>query len=259
MRKLADNLMVFVIIVLGVIISLVILGPNLIPQDISKDNTQETIQVEISEASVKPFTEYAVAHADSTEINYMKISYTEQESVEEVQIEEINEPDKTEEMPKQEEVEEDNEFRTRCKMTYAEAGLEDVEGQIAVAAVILNRQNSSKFPDTLEGVITQSGAFSSVRNGEVYIMTANPYVLEYEDIPERTIEATQRALNGEDPTEQLLWEEAVRLGLDPEEYAAGGALFFYNPNACSDEALQQRANIQCKVQIGNHIFYKVWG
>ena len=150
------------------------------------------------------------------------------------------------------------EFETRCKLTYAESGNQDYEGQVAVAAVILNRQASENFPDTFEGVMTQKGAFSSVKNGNVYIMTSKPYVIEYEKIPEKTIKATQDALNGYDPTEELLWQEAVRLGLDPEKYAEGGALFFYNPKYCSESALMERNSIKCKVQIGDHIFYKVW-
>ena len=150
------------------------------------------------------------------------------------------------------------EFEDRCRLTYAESGLEPEEGQVAVAATILNRQYSSEFKADGDFYKTMNNGFSSVRNGEIYIMTSNPYVLDYEDVPEKTIRATERALNGEDPTEQLLWEEAVRLGLDPEVYAAGGAKFFYNPNACSEAALAERASIKCKVQIGNHIFYKVW-
>lgn len=153
----------------------------------------------------------------------------------------------------------EEEFQNRCRMTYAEAGLELMEGQIAVQAVIINREETPEFPDSFEEVINQSGAFSSVHDGEIYIMTYNPYVLDYEDIPDITLEATQRALEGEDPTEQLLWDEAVRLGLNPEEYAAGGALYFYNPDACSEFALRERDNIKCRVRIGNHVFYKVWG
>ena len=153
-------------------------------------------------------------------------------------------------------IERNEEFRDRCRINFAESGNQSLEGQIAVAATILNREQSSLFPDTFYDVINQSGQFSTVRRGEIY---ANGYVVLYEDIPDRTIEAVEHALNGEDPTEQLLWDEAVRLGLDPEKYAAGGALFFYNPYACGEEELAARECIKVKVCIGDHIFFKVWG
>lgn len=39
------------------------------------------------------------------------------------------------------------------------------EGRVMIAVTILNRQMSSRFPDTITGVLTQSGQFSTVRNG----------------------------------------------------------------------------------------------
>lgn len=249
-----DNLMVLVVVTIGIMISLLILGPYLVPKR-NENTVKETTEI----------TQTAHAGANSI-VNATMIYPSEEAKVVEEDFASSNEAETTEtEIEKENGTESESEatyyseFQDFCRLTYAESGLEQIEGQIAVAAVIINRQENSKFPDTYEGVMNQSGAFSSVRNGEIYIMTSNPYVLDYEDIPDKTIEATQRALSGEDPTEELLWNEAVRLGLDPEEYAAGGALFFYNPQACSDEALAERANIKCKVQIGNHIFYKVWG
>ena len=253
-----DNLMVLVVVTIGIMISLLILGPYLVPKR-NENTVKETTEI--------THQEFATAHAGANSIvNATMIYPSEEAKVVEEDFASSNEAETTEtEIEKENGTESESEatyyseFQDFCRLTYAESGLEQIEGQIAVAAVILNRQGNSKFPDTFEGVMNQSGAFSSVRNGEIYKMTSNPYVLDYEDIPDKTIEATQRALSGEDPTEELLWNEAVRLGLDPEEYAAGGALFFYNPQACSDEALAERANIKCKVQIGNHIFYKVWG
>jgi len=153
-------------------------------------------------------------------------------------------------------IERDEEFQDRCRINFAESGNQSLEGQIAVAATILNREQSSSFPDTFYGVINQSGQFSTVTDGEIY---AYGYKVYYKNIPDETIEAVERALNGEDPTEQLLWDEAVRLGLDPEIYAAGGALFFYNPYACGEEGRAARECIKVKVRIEDHIFYKVWG
>ncbi len=182
----------------------------------------------------------------------------EAESEEPVKAEPEQEPEVEQQVQEVQDYSETKEFQDRCRLTYAESGLEDEIGQVAVAATILNRQYSPEFHADGNFYNVMNNGFSSVHDGEIFIMTSNPYVLYYEDVPERTIRATERALNGEDPTEQLLWEEAERLGLDPEVYAAGGAKYFYNPNACSEAALAERANIKCKVQIGNHVFYKVW-
>lgn len=153
----------------------------------------------------------------------------------------------------------DKEFEDRCRLTYAEARGECIEGQIAVTATIINREESAGFPNTFHGVMNDECQFSPVWNGEVHVNRGGYYsVLCYEEVSEQTIDAVQRALDGEDPTEQLLWEEAERLGLDPVKYAEGGALYFYNPAGCDWQQQVYRANIKVKVQIGNHIFYKVW-
>ena len=152
------------------------------------------------------------------------------------------------------------EFEEFCIVGMVEFGLESIEGQIAGFATILNRWlESTEHPDTLHEVIYQPYQFSAVRNGEIYIWKNGSYVVaEFEDVGEMTIIAAQRALEGEDPTEQLLWKEAERKGLDPKKYAENGALFFYNPDYCSEAELESREYIKVKVKIGNHVFYKVW-
>lgn len=95
-------------------------------------------------------------------------------------------------------------------------------------------------------------------NEKIYIMTENPYEVTLDMIPESTKNAVHRALMGEDPTEEALRAEARRLGIDEEQYAEGGALFFYNPNACGTNALEEREGIKVKVSLGLHTFYKVW-
>ncbi len=60
-----------------------------------------------------------------------------------------------------------NEFELMGKIVFAEAKTEDFEGQVAIAEVILNRVESENFPDTVEEVIKQDGAFSSWGNGSV--------------------------------------------------------------------------------------------
>ncbi len=46
-----------------------------------------------------------------------------------------------------------------------EAGSTDYDGMLAVASVVVNRMKSSAYPDTLRGVIYQSGQFPPAHNG----------------------------------------------------------------------------------------------
>ena len=110
--------------------------------------------------------------------------------------------------------------RLLSKLVYAEARGESYKGQVAVAAVVLNRVSSASFPNTISGVIYQSGAFSCVSNGSI------------NNTPDATaIRATRDALNGWDPT--------------------GGCLYYYNPKATSDQWIRTRT---VKTVIGNHRF-----
>ena len=110
--------------------------------------------------------------------------------------------------------------RLLSKLVYAEARGESYKGQVAVAAVVLNRVESSSFPNTISGVIYQSGAFSCVSSGSI------------NNTPDSTaIRAALDALNGWDPT--------------------GGCLYYYNPSATSDEWIRTRT---VKTVIGNHYF-----
>ena len=110
--------------------------------------------------------------------------------------------------------------RLLSKLVYAEARGETYKGQVAVAAVVLNRVASASFPNTISGVIYQSGAFSCVSNGSI------------NNAPDATaIRAALDALNGWDPT--------------------GGCLYYYNPRATSDKWIRTRT---VKTVIGNHTF-----
>lgn len=244
-------------VILGVLISLSLTLPFMKGK---QDNPQSTEVVLTSEFSIESEGENHIINVIGKPATVENIGSVEPEAeVEEpVEAEPEQEPEVEQQVQEAQDYSETKEFQDRCRLTYAESGLEDEIGQVAVAATIIHRQYSPEFRADGDFYNVMNNGFSSVRNGEIYIMTSNPYVLYYEDVPERTIRATERALNGEDPTEQLLWEEAERLGLDPEVYAAGGAKYFYNPNVCSEAALAERANIKCKVQIGNHVFYKVW-
>lgn len=244
-------------VILGVLISLSLTLPFMKGK---QDNLQSTEVALTSEFSIESEGENHIINVIGKPATVENIGSVEPEAeVEEpVEAEPEQEPEEEQQVQEAQDYSETKEFQDRCRLTYAESGLEDEIGQVAVAATIIHRQYSPEFRADGDFYNVMNNGFSSVRNGEIYIMTSNPYVLYYEDVPERTIRATERALNGEDPTEQLLWEEAERLGLDPEVYAAGGAKYFYNPNVCSEAALAERANIKCKVQIGNHVFYKVW-
>lgn len=105
-----------------------------------------------------------------------------------------------------------------------EARGEPYEGQVAVGAVILNRVKSSKFPNTIAGVIYQSGAFTAVSDGQINVPIASNSTV---------VKAAQDALNGWDPT--------------------GGAIYYFNPNTATNKWIWSRSQIKT---IGNHIFCK---
>ncbi|HHW13863.1 MAG TPA: spore cortex-lytic protein [Firmicutes bacterium] len=86
-----------------------------------------------------------------------------------------------------------------AKLVMAEAGNEPLDGQVAVAAVVVNRVRHAGFPKTVTGVIQEPGQFKAVELGRLDKLVPGPEALE----------AVERALKGEDPTH--------------------GALFFYNP------------------------------
>lgn len=110
--------------------------------------------------------------------------------------------------------------RLLAKLVYAEARGEPYKGQVAVAAVVLNRVRSSSFPNTISGVIYQSGAFSCVSNGSINNTPSSA-----------CIRAALDAMNGWDPT--------------------GGCLYYYNPKKTSDKWIRTRT---IKTVIGNHSF-----
>ena len=103
---------------------------------------------------------------------------------------------------------------------YAEARGEPYIGQVAVAAVILNRVKSASFPNTIAGVIYQPYAFSSVSDGQINL-TPN----------DTAYKAAQDALNGWDPTY--------------------GCLYFYNASTSTSKWIYSRKTV---VTYGNHIF-----
>ncbi|MCI8309233.1 MAG: spore cortex-lytic enzyme [Clostridia bacterium] len=108
------------------------------------------------------------------------------------------------------------------RLVYSEARGEPYKGQVAVAAVVLNRVANSSFPNTISGVIYQSGAFDVVSDGQINMS------------PDSTaIKAAQDALNGWDPT--------------------SGCIYYFNPKTATSKWIWSRPQV---LTIGNHIFCK---
>lgn len=106
----------------------------------------------------------------------------------------------------------------RC--VYAEARGEPYAGQVAVAAVVLNRVKSASFPNTISGVIYQPWAFTSVNDGQINL-TPN----------DSAYKAAQDALNGWDPSY--------------------GCLYYYNASTATSKWIYSRKTV---VTIGKHVF-----
>ena len=60
-----------------------------------------------------------------------------------------------------------------ANLIYCEAGGEPYVGQVAVGSVVINRMLSSRYPDTMVGVIYQNKQFSPVGNGRLALALAN--------------------------------------------------------------------------------------
>ena len=109
-----------------------------------------------------------------------------------------------------------------ARVVYGEARGEPYKGQVAVAAIVLNRVKSSSFPNSLSGVVYQSGAFSIVADGQINLA------------PNQTaINAARDAMNGWDPT--------------------NGCIYYFNPAKTSNQWMHSRPKV---VTIGSHVFCK---
>ena len=114
----------------------------------------------------------------------------------------------------------DSDIKLMANAVHGEARGEPYEGQVAVAAVILNRVQSSSFPNTVSGVIFQPGAFTAVADGQIW--------LEPNETSKR---AVMDAMNGWDPT--------------------GEAEYYFNPETATSSWIWGRPQIK---KIGKHIF-----
>lgn len=109
-----------------------------------------------------------------------------------------------------------------ARLIYGEARGEPYTGQVAVGAVVMNRVKSSSFPNTLSGVIYQSGAFDAVKDGQINLS------------PDSTAKkAAQDAINGWDPSY--------------------GAIYYFNPSTATNKWIWSRP---MTITIGRHRFCK---
>lgn len=113
-----------------------------------------------------------------------------------------------------------NDIKIMANAVYGEARGEPYEGQVAVAAVILNRLKSPSFPNSISGVIYQPGAFTAVADGQINL-TPN----------ERAKQAVQDAISGWDPS--------------------GGCIYYFNPSTATSKWIWSRPQVKT---IGKHIF-----
>ncbi len=60
----------------------------------------------------------------------------------------------------------DGDIKRMAAIIWCEARGESYEGQVAVGTVVMNRVESSRFPNTIEGVISQKGQFSPYKSGK---------------------------------------------------------------------------------------------
>lgn len=114
----------------------------------------------------------------------------------------------------------ENEIKIMANAVYGEARGEPFEGQVAVAAVILNRVKSPSFPNTPSGVIFQPGAFTAVADGQIYL-----------EPNAQARKAVEQAINGWDPS--------------------GGCLYYFNPKTATSKWIWSRPQVKT---IGQHIF-----
>lgn len=109
-----------------------------------------------------------------------------------------------------------------ARLIYGEARGESYTGQVAVGAVVMNRVRSSSFPNSISGVIYQSGAFDAVSDGQINL-TPNSTAKK----------AAQDAINGWDPSY--------------------GAIYYFNPATATNKWIWSRP---MTVTIGKHRFCK---
>ncbi|MDD6262671.1 MAG: spore cortex-lytic enzyme [Clostridiales bacterium] len=115
------------------------------------------------------------------------------------------------------------EIQFLARIIAAEGRGESYLGQVAIGAVIMNRVEHSSFPNSVSGVVYQSGAFEAVMNGQIW---STP-------VPDSCVRAAVEAYNGYDPTY--------------------GCLYYYNPAKTSNSWMLSKP---VYIVIGSHYFCK---
>ncbi|MEH6945093.1 spore cortex-lytic enzyme [Bacillus sp. JJ722] len=115
-----------------------------------------------------------------------------------------------------------NDINLLAQAVYGEARGEPYDGQVAVAAVILNRLESPSFPNTVSDIIFEPLAFTAVADGQIWL-----------EPNEQAKKAVIDAINGMDPS--------------------GNATYYFNPETATSEWIWSRPQIK---KIGKHIFCK---
>jgi N-acetylmuramoyl-L-alanine amidase len=107
-----------------------------------------------------------------------------------------------------------------ARLISAEARGEPYTGQVAVGAVVLNRVEHPSFPNSISGVIYQSGAFTCMTDGQWN-----------KPVADSAYKAARDALNGWDPS--------------------GGAIYYFNPATATSSWIWSRPLL---LEIGCHRF-----
>ena len=113
-----------------------------------------------------------------------------------------------------------NDLYLLAKLVHSEARGESYTGQVAVAAVVLNRVDDSRFPNTIAGVIYQPWAFTAINDGQFNLEPNNT-----------AYQAARDAMNGWDPTY--------------------GAVYYYNPKTATSAWIRSTKTVTV---IGQHVF-----
>lgn len=140
----------------------------------------------------------------------------------------------------------EEEINLLMQTTYAEAGICSEEAQRGVAATIIARAREGG--KSIQDVVFAKGQFSCAISGAIYLVTANgniPVTMEMAG-NETTKSAVEQAL-----------EEGA--GQEITSVIGGEPLFFYSPEALSEEARQERSNISNSIYVDRMVFYRVWG
>lgn len=106
-----------------------------------------------------------------------------------------------------------------ANLIYCEAGGESYAGQVAVGSVVINRVLSSVYPDTVTGVIYQSGQFSPVASGRLALALADGRATA------SCYQAADEVMRGTTNVGNCVYFRTPVAGINPR-YTIGGHIFY---------------------------------